>query len=150
MVHMVQCDKPAAASEGTPVSSQWQRAGTLGLLTLCYTLGELGHFLIATTSKQVANSLQFGDLRCYVDHNVRLSNVTNVVCMGVKTQVSILHIDLTFDQVTAHLAFFAGWVRGCGRLCLVLLRPGLAVPGAGGAGLHRDVHHLRGYHGLPR
>ena len=45
MVHMVQCDKPAAASEGTPVSSQWQRAGTLGLLTLCYTLGELGHFL---------------------------------------------------------------------------------------------------------
>jgi len=86
MVHMVQCDKPAAASEGTPVSSQWQRAGTLGLLTLCYTLGELGHFLIATTSKQVANSLQFGDLRCYVDHNVRLSNVTNVVCMGVKTQ----------------------------------------------------------------
>ena len=84
---MVQCEKPAALSEGTPVSSQWQRAGTLGLLTLCYTLGELGHFLIATTSKQVANSLQFGDLRCYVDHKAHLSNVTNDVCMGVKTQV---------------------------------------------------------------
>ena len=36
-----------------PGSSPWQRAGTLGLLTICYTLGELGHFLIATTSKQV-------------------------------------------------------------------------------------------------
>ena len=73
------------------MSSSWQRLGTLGLLTLCYTLGELGHFLIATTSKQVANSLQFGDLRCYVDHKVQhLPNVTNDMCMSVKTQVDTL------------------------------------------------------------
>ena len=75
--------------------STWRRAGTLGLLTLCYTLGELGHFLIATTSKQVANSLQFGDLRCYVDHKVQLQNVTNEVCMSVKTQV-LIHQCFTF------------------------------------------------------
>jgi len=43
----------------------WVRAASLALLTACYSLGELGHFLIATTSKQVANSLQFGDMRCY-------------------------------------------------------------------------------------
>merc|ERR1719310_174343 len=43
----------------------WSRYATLMLLTLSYTLGELGHFLIATTSKQVANSLEFGDMRCY-------------------------------------------------------------------------------------
>ena len=36
---------------------------------------------------QVANSLQFGDLRCYVDHKVHQHNVTNDVCMEVKTQV---------------------------------------------------------------
>ena len=36
---------------------------------------------------QVANSLQFGDLRCYVDHKVHLHNVTNDVCMDIKTQV---------------------------------------------------------------
>ena len=40
-------------------------------------------------------------------------------------------------------------MRGNGWLCLVLLRPGLAVPGVGGAGLHRDVHHLRDHHGIP-
>ena len=78
-----------SATEEASGSSTWQRVGTLGLLTLCYTLGELGHFLIATTSKQVANSLQFGDLRCYVDHKVHLHNVTNDVCMDVKTQVYI-------------------------------------------------------------
>ena len=42
------------------------------------------------------------------------------------------------------------WVRGCGGVCLVLLRPGLAVPGPGGARLHRHVHHLWRHHGLPR
>ena len=31
----------------------WVRAASLALLTACYSLGELGHFLIATTSKQV-------------------------------------------------------------------------------------------------
>ena len=36
---------------------------------------------------QVANSLQFGDLRCYVDHKFHLHNVTNDVCMDIKTQV---------------------------------------------------------------
>ena len=36
---------------------------------------------------QVANSLQFGDLRCYMDHKVHLHNVTNDVCMDIKTQV---------------------------------------------------------------
>ena len=58
---MARCEK--SLSEEASGSSTWQRVSTLGLLTLCYTLGELGHFLIATTSKQVANSLQFGDLR---------------------------------------------------------------------------------------
>ena len=81
---MLKCEK--TRTEEARVPSPWQRAGTLGLLTLCYTLGELGHFLIATTSKQVANSLQFGDLRCYADH--KTNNVTNAVCMNVKTQVT--------------------------------------------------------------
>ena len=37
----------------------WVRAASLALLTACYSLGELGHFLIATTSKQVANTVLY-------------------------------------------------------------------------------------------
>ena len=56
--------------------SSWSRYVTLTLLTMSYTLGELGHFLIATTSKQVANSLEFGDMRCYsIDpHNLNTTS----------------------------------------------------------------------------
>ena len=41
------------------------RVGTLGLLTLSYMVGEVAHFLPAITSKDLAESLQFGDKRCY-------------------------------------------------------------------------------------
>merc|ERR1711988_1497600 len=41
------------------------RVGTLGLLTLSFTIGEVAHFLIVVTSKAVAGSVQFGDQRCY-------------------------------------------------------------------------------------
>ena len=56
--------------------SSWSRYVTLTLLTMSYTLGELGHFLIATTSKQVANSLEFGDMRCYAidPHNLNTTS----------------------------------------------------------------------------
>ena len=41
------------------------RVGTLGLLTLSYMVGEVAHFLPAITSKDLAESLEFGDQRCY-------------------------------------------------------------------------------------
>ena len=41
------------------------RVGTLGLLTLSFMVGEVAHFLPAITSKDLAESLQFGDQRCY-------------------------------------------------------------------------------------
>jgi len=45
--------------------SEGGRVGTLGLLTLSYMVGEVAHFLPAITSKDLAESLQFGDKRCY-------------------------------------------------------------------------------------
>ena len=36
----------------------------LALLTLGYVFGEIGHFLIATTSKDVARDIHYGDLAC--------------------------------------------------------------------------------------
>jgi len=48
---------------------QWtgQQAGLLALLTLSYTVGEVAHFLIAVTSRQVASSIQFGDMKCFTN-----------------------------------------------------------------------------------
>ena len=48
-----------------PSLSEGGRVGTLGLLTLSYMVGEVAHFLPAITSKDLAESLQFGDKRCY-------------------------------------------------------------------------------------
>ena len=47
------------------VMPRLSRLGTLGLLTLSFTMGEVAHFLIVVTSKAVASSVQFGDKRCY-------------------------------------------------------------------------------------
>ena len=52
-----------SVSEGGRCSMS--RVGTLGLLTLSYMVGEVAHFLPAITSKDLAESLQFGDKRCY-------------------------------------------------------------------------------------
>jgi len=69
-----------------PCSSSWSNTLTLGLLTISYTIGELGHFIIATTSKKVANSLEFGDLRCYAS-DPHDSNLTSL-CTQLSDQDS--------------------------------------------------------------
>eukprot|EP00092_Neocalanus_flemingeri_P009696 GFUD01010442.1.p1 GENE.GFUD01010442.1~~GFUD01010442.1.p1 ORF type:complete len:486 (+),score=62.98 GFUD01010442.1:259-1716(+) len=60
---------------------KWSNVGVLGLLTLSYMVGEVAHFLIAVTSKDLANSVGFGDMKCY-------TNMTHVegtaVCSGFK------------------------------------------------------------------
>jgi hypothetical protein len=37
----------------------------LTLLTLSYVLGELSHFLIGVTSRDVARTIHYGDLACF-------------------------------------------------------------------------------------
>jgi MFS family permease len=44
--------------------SKWLNIYSLALLTLGYIIGELAHFLIATTSPEVAKDIQYGDLGC--------------------------------------------------------------------------------------
>ena len=57
---------------------QWtgQQAGLLALLTLSYTVGEVAHFLIAVNYRQVASSIQFGDMKCF-------ANITDTDCANL-------------------------------------------------------------------
>ncbi|XP_023337354.1 uncharacterized protein LOC111708261 [Eurytemora carolleeae] len=47
--------------------SKWLNIYSLALLTLGYIIGELAHFLIATTSPEVAKDIHYGDLGCRGD-----------------------------------------------------------------------------------
>ena len=46
-----------------------QKLYFLGLMTLSYIVGELTHFLINTTSRAVAQEIEFGDKGCFKDEN---------------------------------------------------------------------------------
>lgn len=39
----------------------------LGILTLCYILGELGHYLIGVTSRATARDVDYGDHACQLN-----------------------------------------------------------------------------------
>ena len=60
---------------------QWSNIGVLGLLTLSYMVGEVAHFLIAVTSKDLARSIKFGDMRCYANDT---AGELSGVCTGFK------------------------------------------------------------------
>lgn len=59
----------------------------LGLLTLGYVFGEIAHFLMATTSKDVARDIQYGDqvcsLRAGFPDNVTCKDLEEAECLGL-------------------------------------------------------------------
>ena len=58
----------------------------LALLTLSYTVGEVAHFLIAVTSRQVASSIQFGDMKCF-------TNTTATDCANLPDKQRSVYVD---------------------------------------------------------
>ena len=58
---------------------EWSNVGVLGLLTLSYMVGEVAHFLINVTSKDLARSIGFGDLKCYAN-----TTGSSAFCAGFK------------------------------------------------------------------
>jgi len=60
---------------------QWSNVGVLGLLTLSYMVGEVAHFLVAVTSKDLARSVGFGDMQCYANSTL---GEQPAVCAGFK------------------------------------------------------------------
>jgi len=68
----------------------------LGLLTLAYVFGEVAHFLIVSTSKEVAQDIHYGDMACMDrekgDNEIR--TVSGVVCSDIDDSLNcLLHSD---------------------------------------------------------
>lgn len=44
-----------------------KKAYILGILTVCYIVGELGHYLIGVTSRATARDIDYGDHACQLN-----------------------------------------------------------------------------------
>lgn len=44
-----------------------KKAYILGILTICYIVGELGHYLIGVTSRATARDIDYGDHACQLN-----------------------------------------------------------------------------------
>jgi len=82
----------------------------LMLLTLSYLVGEMGHFLLGATSRDIAREVGYGDKACYPKYNSSIS-----ACKDTKDEVTCEARDCTWDysglgmeyQVLAGPAFIA-------------------------------------------
>jgi hypothetical protein len=45
-----------------------KKAYILGILTVCYIVGELGHYLIGVTSRATARDIHYGDHACQLNN----------------------------------------------------------------------------------
>jgi len=59
----------------------------LVLMSFGYVIGEIAHFLIITTSRQVARDVQYGDKGCYNNATFPAENKdTNLKCESFKNE----------------------------------------------------------------
>lgn len=75
--------------------SGFYNAYALGVLTVGYILGELGHYLIGVTSKQTAIELDYGDKACQLNNTMFTRHELPKQCAVVKEE----------ERYAAHLAF---------------------------------------------
>ena len=61
-----------------------KQLATLALLTMSFMVGEVAHFLPTVTSKAMANSIGFGDMRCYT--NATMAAEPSLVCSGFESK----------------------------------------------------------------
>ncbi|XP_023322348.1 protein spinster homolog 1 [Eurytemora carolleeae] len=67
-----------ATSQGWTLS----KALFLSYMALSYVIGEIAHFLINTTSREVAREIQFGDQACFVNKTRAAELNSNASCTG--------------------------------------------------------------------
>ncbi|XP_055380423.1 putative metabolite transport protein HI_1104 [Condylostylus longicornis] len=60
----------------------------LGILTIGYILGELGHYLIGVTSKQTAIELDYGDHACQQNHTEYATHMLPTACSKAMNESS--------------------------------------------------------------
>lgn len=66
--------------------SNFYNTYVLGVLTVGYILGELGHYLIGVTSKQTAIELDYGDHACQLNNSMFTRTELPVQCNVVKNE----------------------------------------------------------------
>jgi MFS family permease len=54
----------------------FSKAMFLGYMSMAYIIGEIAHFMINTTSREVAQDIQFGDQNCFANQSIKNSGVT--------------------------------------------------------------------------
>jgi len=62
----------------------------LSLLTIGYICGEIAHFLINTSSKAVAQDVQFGDKSCLANENTETNDNNNITCGDFKNETTCI------------------------------------------------------------
>lgn len=58
----------------------------LAILTIGYILGELGHYLIGVTSKQMAIDLEYGDISCQQNNTMFTRAEVTQQCSAVQNE----------------------------------------------------------------
>lgn len=57
------------------------------LMSLCYGIGELSHFLVGTTSRYMSQDLQYGDQSCLRNNSISAElGSDNATCSDYQTQ----------------------------------------------------------------
>jgi hypothetical protein len=57
-----------------------KNAYILGILTVCYIVGELGHYLIGVTSRATARDISYGDHACQLNDTTLEKNEMPTQC----------------------------------------------------------------------
>ncbi|GAB0099276.1 uncharacterized protein DMENIID0001_151270 [Sergentomyia squamirostris] len=65
----------------------------LGVLTIGYIVGELGHYLIGVTSKQTARELIYGDISCQLNSTSFKLSELPVQCSSVETEEECMLVE---------------------------------------------------------
>lgn len=61
-----------------------KKAYILGILTVCYIVGELGHYLIGVTSRATARDIDYGDHACQLNDTTLEKNQIQTQCDELK------------------------------------------------------------------
>lgn len=70
-------------AKGVTGAAEWW---TLFLLGCTYSTGELGHFLLGSVSRPMAQELHFGDKACLKNNEV--TNISSATCSGIVDEVT--------------------------------------------------------------
>jgi len=103
-----------------------QKAIFLAYMSLSYIIGEIAHFLINTTSREVAREIEFGDQACYPRTNISSEGLADCAKLKDETNcTALLHCDWQYSGLGYEYQILAGpafiWVFIISAICLAVM-----------------------------